>query len=91
MGDRYYSFEKCPKCGEMYELYDAPSSLMYIGNCEGCGWSEPKTYYELSLHEIALFSPEELSAWEKETGKKALNTMSDKEFTAWYKKNKDNE
>lgn len=87
MGDRYYSYEKCPKCGETYELYDAPSSLMYVGICDNCGWSESKDYYELDLHTVALYTPKELAAWEKKNGRKVLNRMSDKELMAYMAAN----
>ena len=86
MGDRYYSYEKCPKCGETYELYDAPSSLMYVGICENCNWSDPKDYYELGEHEVALMTPEEYQAWEKENGRKAFNMMSNEEFEEYRKR-----
>lgn len=86
MGSRYYSYQPCPKCGTEYELYDAPSSLMYIGICEKCGWSEPRDYYETSEHEISLFTPEEYKAWSKKNGRKAFNMMSHKEFDRYVKK-----
>lgn len=85
MGNRYTWFEKCPECPREVEYYDAPSSLMYIANCV-CGWSEPRDYYELSMHEIALFTPEEYEEWQKESGHKALNDMNEKEFEEWQKK-----
>lgn len=46
MGDRYISYKKCPKCGKEYEIYDAPSSLMYCAKCE-CGFDENKSYVEI--------------------------------------------
>lgn len=85
MGSRYYSYHKCPNCGKDYELYDAPSSLMYIGVCEHCSWSEPKDYYETGEHEISLMTPEEYQAWEKKTGRKAFNMMTPEEFDAYFK------
>lgn len=85
MGDRYYSYLDCPKCGSEYELYDAPSSLLYSGVCGRCGWSEPREYYETDEHTLELMTPEEYQSWEKNTGKRALNVMSEAEFDYWHK------
>lgn len=46
MGDRITLWSNCPKCGGSVEYYDAPSSLMYSGHCDKCGWSDPHDYYE---------------------------------------------
>lgn len=67
MGDRYYSYLDCPKCGSEYELYDAPSSLSYSGVCGKCGWSESREYYKTDEHTIELMTPEEYQSWEKGT------------------------
>lgn len=50
MGDRYIFIKKCPVCGKMYEVYDAPSSMMYCASCE-CGFSENLSYYEFKVGE----------------------------------------
>jgi hypothetical protein len=46
MGDRTISYKICPKCGKEYEVYDAPSSMMYSARCK-CGFDENKAYFEL--------------------------------------------
>lgn len=46
MGDRYIFNKKCPVCGELYEVYDAPSSMMYVAVCD-CGFDEKLNYVEL--------------------------------------------
>lgn len=51
MGDRYISKRKCPVCGVMYEVYDAPSSMMYCASCDNCGFSENLSYYEFKVGE----------------------------------------
>ena len=38
MGDRYITINDCPVCGEKYECYDAPSSVMYVAICDNCGY-----------------------------------------------------
>jgi len=60
MGDRITTYLPCPKCGEETEQYDASSSLMWIWNCEHCGWKDDRDYYEVSEHEIHLCTEEEL-------------------------------
>lgn len=54
MGDRTITIKKCPKCGNEYEEYDAPSSLMFVGICENCGWKDQRKYYKISENEIEL-------------------------------------
>ena len=77
MGDRTISYLPCPQCGKEYELYDAPSSLMYLGTCENCGWTEPKNYYEVNDHTTLLDTKEGLEKHLSENPK-------DKE---WFEKN----
>jgi C4-type Zn-finger protein len=45
MGDRTITIGKCPKCGKDMEWYDAPSSMMYGGMCDSCGYRDPQDYY----------------------------------------------
>ena len=45
MGDRTITIETCLVCGEKYECYDAPSSVMYVGSCS-CGYEDPNYYSE---------------------------------------------
>jgi len=47
MGDRTLSFKICPRCGREYEIYDAPSSMMYCAKCI-CGFDENRSYFELN-------------------------------------------
>jgi len=67
MGDRYISYYDCPKCGEEVELYDAPSSVMYVAICDKCGWREPLNYYEVADNEIVLCTKEEYNKKYKHT------------------------
>jgi hypothetical protein len=43
MGDRKISIKVCPKCGKNYNVYDAPSSMMYVAKCK-CGFDERLSY-----------------------------------------------
>jgi hypothetical protein len=67
MGDRTISMINCPKCNRAVELYDAPSCLQYIANCEKCGWREPHDYYDVGDNEIALCTKEEYAKRYKHT------------------------
>jgi len=46
MGERKITLKTCPKCGQKYEVYDAPSSMMYIAKCD-CGYDECMAYIEI--------------------------------------------
>ncbi len=59
MGDRTTTYLSCPKCGAETEQYDAPSSLMWVWNCEKCGWKDDRDYYEISETNLVLCSEEE--------------------------------
>ena len=49
MGDRYFSYYPCPKCGAEIEEYDAPSCTMFVAVCDECDWRDPKDYFEVEL------------------------------------------
>jgi len=54
MGTRTITYYPCPECGEEYEEYDAPSSMMFVGICEKCGWQDPRRYYQVGKNSIEL-------------------------------------
>lgn len=45
MGDRTFFYSDCPNCKAEIEYYDAPSSCMFVGVCDTCGWSDPRHYH----------------------------------------------
>jgi hypothetical protein len=47
MGERIIANKQCPRCGSIYETYDAPSSMMYVAKCK-CGYDENLSYFELT-------------------------------------------
>ena len=63
MGDRYYYYSDCPKCGakQGLETYDAPSCYQYVVSCEVCGWVDRNSpnYYDIADNEIVLCTKEE--------------------------------
>jgi hypothetical protein len=59
MGDRTISFRTCPTCQKIYEVYDAPSSLLYSAWCNNCGYNEGLDYYETGPNEISLLTKKE--------------------------------
>lgn len=61
MGDRTTWNETCPECGAEngVEVYDAPSSLMWVRSCEECDWRDPRGYYEGRNNHIYLCTDEE--------------------------------
>lgn len=58
MGDRYYSYYNCPKCGEKngVEIYDAPSCLQYLEACQYCDYKVDLDYYEETENCLVLLS-----------------------------------
>lgn len=58
MGDRTYSYYNCPKCGKKsgVEIYDAPSSLLYVEACTYCDYTVDLDYYETKPNTIELLS-----------------------------------
>ena len=49
MGSRKLTIKICPKCQKQYEVYDAPSSMMYVAKCD-CGYDEELVYIDISDH-----------------------------------------
>ena len=47
MGDRTITIDICPMCGKKYEIYDAPSSIMYVAICDNCSYEDPHYYTEI--------------------------------------------
>ena len=60
MGDRTTTYLPCPKCGGETEQYDAPSSLMWVWDCDECGWRDDRTYYNTEPHTLELLSKKEV-------------------------------
>lgn len=94
MGDRYISYKKCPKCGEEYEVYDAPSSMMYCAKCDKCGFDENKSYYEID-HVLYLIPTPIVKELEKTPKKFSIgkNITSDERcvyLEIWYRAAKKN-
>lgn len=67
MGDRITTFLPCPKCGKETEQYDASSSLLWVWNCENCGWKDERDYYELPNNTIALMTKKQYEKHKKKT------------------------
>ena len=95
MGDRYISYKKCPKCGEQYEVYDAPSSMMYVAKCDKCGFKEDFSYCE--LNGILYLLPTAIKNEIDKVGKKAFsigkNITRDERYVyleMWYRAAKNN-
>ena len=67
MGSRTIIPKVCPKCGLPYEVYDAPSSMMYVAKCT-CGYDEKMAYIEISgcLFLIPLMVKEYIDELEKD-------------------------
>lgn len=65
MGDRITTYLPCPKCGKKTEQYDASSSLLWVWNCEHCGWHDPRSYYEVDETHIVFCTEEEARMCEK--------------------------
>lgn len=49
MGERTITNKQCPRCSGIYEVYDAPSSMMYVAKCK-CGYDENLSYFEMNDH-----------------------------------------
>jgi len=47
MGSRKITLKTCPKCGKHYEVYDSPSSMMYVAKCD-CGYDEEMKYIDIN-------------------------------------------
>ena len=82
MGDRTWWYEKCPKCGEEIEVYDAPSCLQFSRECQ-CGWTDGLDYYEARDNVIELLT-------EKGARKKKLifDCPKCKQKMIWWEKEK---
>lgn len=65
MGDRITTYHPCPQCHKEMETYDAMSSLMYVSKCDHCGYEDQREYFDISEHEIALITPEQLEELKK--------------------------
>ena len=61
MGDRYYSYEDCPKCGgkQTVEVYNAPSCYQFLRMCDECKWTDGLDYYETEPNTIELMTKEQ--------------------------------
>ena len=65
MGDRTTTYHPCPQCHKQMETYDAPSSLLYLSQCDKCGYKDEREYFEIDEHKIALMTPRELKELKK--------------------------
>lgn len=54
MGDRTWCYLPCPQCGAETEQFDAPSSLIWAWNCDACGWSDKRSYFEVDDHPMTI-------------------------------------
>jgi len=75
MGDRITTYHPCPQCHKQMETYDAMSSLMYVSKCDHCGYEDKREYFEISEHEIALMTPEQLEELKKIQANHLLTNM----------------
>ena len=69
MGDRITTYHPCPQCHRQMETYDALSSLMYVSQCEHCGYKDRREYFEVGRNEIRLITPEQLEELKKKDPK----------------------
>lgn len=69
MGDRITTYHPCPQCHKEMETYDASSSLMYVSQCDHCGYKDRREYFEISENEIRLITSEQLEELKKKDKK----------------------